>query len=136
MNSIICIFCSYLIFRFTKKFVQCVFSQWHTKAVWETGIPVWAPKLWCPKNTFQVFFFKLYFNKRYIEVAINDFTMYLVIWKWLRIQKCRQKWKAMRQRGQSQIINWQWKCFHSFNYVLDQASVCFFFYVSSLNCFV
>ena len=31
---------------------------------WETGIPVWAPKFWCPKSIFQVLFFQLYFNKK------------------------------------------------------------------------
>ena len=31
-----------------------------------------------------------------IEVAIIDFTMHLLILKWLR-QKCRQKRKTMRQ---------------------------------------
>ena len=34
-----------------------------------------APKLWRPKNTFEVFLFYLCFNK-YVEVAINDFTMH------------------------------------------------------------
>ena len=34
-----------------------------------------------PKNTFQVLFFQLYFNKKYVEVAINDFTMHLNISK-------------------------------------------------------
>ena len=34
------------------------------QVVWETGIPFRASKLWRPKNTFQVFFFQLYFNKK------------------------------------------------------------------------
>ena len=46
---------------------------------------------------FQVFFFQLYLNKKYVEVGISDFAMNLVISKWLRIPKCRQK----RQKGQS-----------------------------------
>ena len=29
---------------------------------------------------------------------MNDFTMYLIISKWLRKQKCRQKKKTMRQK--------------------------------------
>ena len=41
------------------------------QAVWETGITVWVPKLWRPKNQFLSFIF-LYFNKKYVEVAIND----------------------------------------------------------------
>ena len=58
--------------------------------IWETSIPVWAPK---------IFYFQLYFNKKYVEVAINDFTVHLIISKWLRIQKCKRKRKTMRQRG-------------------------------------
>ena len=78
----------------------------------------------------------LYFNKKYVEVAINDFTMHLVISKWIRIQKCRQKRKTMRQRGRSEKRNCQRKCFYSTNYVIDHARICFFFYVNSLHCFV
>ena len=46
------------------------------------GGPVYRPKLWRPKNTFQVFF--LYVNKNFVEVEINDFIMHLTISKWLR----------------------------------------------------
>ena len=63
----------------------------------ETAKPVWVPKLGCPKNTFQVFFFQFYFNKKYVEVSINDFKIHLIISKWLSRQKCRQKRKTMRQ---------------------------------------
>ena len=49
------------------------------------------------KNTFQVYFFHSYFNKKYVEVAINDFTIHLIISKWLRKQKWRQKRKTVRQ---------------------------------------
>ena len=64
------------------------------------------------KSTFQVFFFQLYFNKKYVKVAINDFTMYLIISKWLRIKKCRQKRKSVRQKGRSERRNCQRKCFY------------------------
>ena len=67
-----------------------------------------------PKNNFKVFFFQLYFNKKYVEVAINDFTMHLTVLKRLRIQKCRHKKKTMRQRSRSEKRNCQRKCFHSF----------------------
>ena len=40
-----------------------------------------------PKN-FSSLFFQLYFNKKYVEVAINDFTMHLIFSKQLRRQKC------------------------------------------------
>ena len=43
-------------------------------------------------------FFQFYFNKKYVEVVINDFTMHLIILKWLRRQKCRQKRKTMKQK--------------------------------------
>ena len=68
-----------------------------TSVVRETGIPVWVPKLWHPKN-FSVFFFELYFNKKYVAVAINDFTMHLITSKWPKRQKCRQMRKTVRQK--------------------------------------
>ena len=40
-------------------------------------------------------------KKNYDEITIDDFTMDLIISKWLRTQKCRQKRKTMRQGGQS-----------------------------------
>ena len=56
--------------------------------------------------------------------------------KWLRIQKYRQKRKTMRQRGWSKRRNCHWKCFYSFNYVIDNASICFFCIVNSLHYFL
>ena len=67
------------------------------QAVWETGIPVWASKLWHLKNAFQVFFLQWYFNKKYVELVINDFSLPLVISQWLSRQKCRQKTKTIRK---------------------------------------
>ena len=44
-------------------------------------------------------FLVLFQQKKYVEVAINVFTMHhLIISKWLRIQKCIQNRKTMRQR--------------------------------------
>ena len=105
------------------------------EAIWETSIPVWGPKLWHPKKTFQVFFLHLYFNERYVEVVINDFTMHLIILKWLRIQKCRQnrKTKDKEVEVKEETVN---KCFNSFNYVINHESICFFIYVKSLHCFL
>ena len=40
----------------------------------------------------------------------------------------------MRQRGRSERRNCQRKCFHSFNYIIDHASIRVFFYVNSLHC--
>ena len=42
--------------------------------------------------------------------------------------------KYETKRGQSKRRNCQQKCFHSFKCALDQANVCFFFYVNSLLC--
>ena len=50
-------------------------TQSRIQTICETGIPVWAPKLWSPKNTFPVFFFQLCFKKEYVEVVINAFTI-------------------------------------------------------------
>ena len=46
-----------------------------------------------PKSTFQVLFFICTSTKKHIEPAISDFIMHLIISKWLRRQKCRQKRK-------------------------------------------
>ena len=111
-------------------------DQWRIQVVWETGIPVCVPKLRHPKNTLQASFFQLYFNKKYLKVTINDFTLHVIISKWLGIHKCIQKRKTKSQWGRNEKRNCQRKCFHSLNYVLDHASIHFFFYVNSLHCFL
>ena len=40
---------------------------------------------------FKILLFHLYLNKKYVKVAINDFTIHLIISKWFRRRKCRQK---------------------------------------------
>ena len=47
---------------------------------------------------FKKLFYLLNFDKNYVEVVVSDFTMNLIISKWLRIQKFRQKRKTMRQK--------------------------------------
>ena len=42
----------------------------------------------------------------------------------------------MRQNGQSERRNCQQNCFHLFLYVIDYASICFFFYVNNLHYFL
>ena len=89
------------------------------------------------KKHFLIFLFSVVFQKNiYFEVVINDFTMHLIILKWFKIQKCRQKRKTMRQIGWSEKRNCQWKRFHSFNCIIDHASICFFFNINSLHCFL
>ena len=108
--------------------------QWRIQAVWETDILVWAPKFWRPKNTSQVFFFQLYFNRKYVEVVMNDFTMHLITSKWLRRQKCKQKRHNKKRSKRKKEMST--KCFHSFKYVIDYGSVRFFFYFNSFVWFV
>ena len=59
-------------------------------------------------------------STKYTEVVIIDFMIYLIILKWLRIQKLRLKRKTLRQIGWSEGRNCDWRCFHSFNCVIDQ----------------
>ena len=40
-----------------------------------------SASLGAQKNAFQALFFQLYFNKEYVQVVINDFTMHLIILK-------------------------------------------------------
>ena len=69
------------------------------QAVQETGILVRVLRLQHPSFSFLSFlFFQLYFNKKYLEVVISDFTLHLIILKWPREQKCRQKRKTFRQK--------------------------------------
>ena len=63
--------------------------QWRIQAVWETDIPVWAPK--------KLFSSFLVFQQKYVELAINDFKMLEMADRQKCRQKCRQKRKAMRQ---------------------------------------
>ena len=48
---------------------------------------------WYTDNTFQVLLFQFHFNKKFVEVVINDFKVYVIIFKWLREPKCRQREK-------------------------------------------
>ena len=66
-----------------------------------------------------------FFNKKCVELAISDFKMHLIISKWLRIQKCREKRKTTWQvEAKEKAVNR--------NYAIDHASIHFFFYVNSL----
>ena len=100
---------SWVILAMSHPFEQCQkdTDQWRIQVVWETGIPVGAPKLWRPKNTFK-FFFHLHFNKKHVEVVINDLAVHLIILKWLRRQKHTQKkksWKQQQVQGKEETVN-------------------------------
>ena len=88
------------------------------------------PNTGVKKTFFKFSFFQLYFNKKYVEVAI---TMHLIILKCLR--KCRQKRNTMRQRDRSKRRNCRQRCFHSFNFI-NHASIRFFVSVNSLHFFL
>ena len=104
------------------------------KAILKTGILVWVPKLWCPKNTFQVFFFSCT-SIKICEIAINDFTMHQIIFlKLRRRQKCRQKRKTMKQKDIKKKEGIVYKCFYSFKKVIDCTNNCFFFLISLSTC--
>ena len=67
------------------------------KSVTKSVKSAWlSSKLWCPKITFQIFFFQLYFIKKYVYVAINDFAKHLIISKWFRRQRYKQKRKIKK----------------------------------------
>ena len=69
-----------------------------------TGLGAQTP---VPKKHFSSFLFSVVCQKKnYGEITIDDFTMDLIISKWLRTQKCRQKRKTMRQGGQSKEEMW------------------------------
>ena len=76
-------------------------------------MPVWAAKLWHPKNTLQVFFFQLYLYKIYVEVVISDFTIHLIILKWLKRHKCRQKGKKTMRQKEVKANIYIYKTIHS-----------------------
>ena len=56
-------------------------SQWWIQAIRETSIQVWLPKLWYPKNFFQVYilFSVVFQQKEYIELVTSDFRVQLII---------------------------------------------------------
>ena len=87
---------TFMTFTDRMQFMNQVYKTMNSSLSWDASTPfgrlVYSLyKLWHPKNPFQDLFFQLHFNKKYVEVAINDFTMHLVVSKWLRRQKCRQK---------------------------------------------
>ena len=102
-----------------------VYTMTYSGRLGDWYIGLGAPTLVAKKH-FSRFLFQLYFNKKYVEVAINDFTMHLIISKLLRRQKFRQKRKIMR-RGTIERGNCLQKCFHLLKYIIDTANVCFFF---------
>ena len=104
---------------------------WCIRAVLETGIPVSAP--WRPKTLSRI---SCVSTKKYFEVAINDFTMQLIILKWLR----RKKYTQDKNNETKRVLSERRKClrlrFYPFKCVIDHANVRFFFFINSLHCFV
>ena len=72
---------------------------------WYTG---WGTQTLAPKKHFLSFFFHLHFNKKHVEVVINDLAVHLIILKWLRRQKHTQKkksWKQQQVQGKEETVN-------------------------------
>ena len=58
------------------------------------------------------FFSPLYFNKKYVQEEIDDFTMHLIISKWLQGQKYWQKRKTIKQKEVQRKEETVWECFY------------------------
>ena len=86
-----------------------------------------------PKQTFQVFFFQLYFIQKYVEVAISDFTVHPIILKWLKNTQNEDKREKQRDKRIEAKEEAVYKCFYSLDYV-----ICSFFYINILQwlCFL
>ena len=104
-------------------------SQSRIQAVCETGSGAFTL---APKKHSKVSFSSC-FPTRKCWIAITDFTIYLIISKFFRRQKCRQKRKTKTKGRWSEGRNYPRKCFHSSNYVIDHANVHFFFLISLLT---
>ena len=101
------------------------------------GAPVYwfvRQKSGAQKTIFEFsLFFQLYFIKKYIDIAINDFTKHLIILKWLR-RRMHIEEKTLRKKyvkAKEEII---YKSFISFTYKINHANACFFFLNSLCAC--
>ena len=74
-------------------------------------------------------FFQLYFIKKYIDIAINDFTKHLII-----IRMHIEEKKIEKKICQSKRRNYLQKCFISVTYIMNHANACFFFLNSLCAC--
>ena len=73
---------------------------------------------------FKILLFHLYLNKKYVKVAINDFTIHLIISKWFRRRKCRQKQCDKKMsKPKKKLPN-----------VVDHENVCLLFSISLGTC--
>ena len=99
------------------------------KAVTYSGRLVWAPK-----KHFSGFLFSVVFQ--HIAYSSSDQQFHNPIISDGLEYKNADRREKLRQKGWSKRINCQRKSFHSFNYVIDDASIRFFFYVNSFHCFI
>ena len=60
------------------------------------GAQTLAPK----KHVLGFLFSVVFYLKKYVEVVLSDFTMHLIISKWLR----RQKWGQKREKMKSKDV--------------------------------
>ena len=54
------------------------------------------------QKTLSKFLFLVVFQQKYVEVVINDFTMHVIISKWLRIQKTKTEEKSNETKRSKQ----------------------------------
>ena len=102
--------------------INKVHQQWRILAVCETGIRFRV----CETGT-QTLAPLVVFQQKIRWSSDQWFHNVLIISKWLKIQKWKQKSKTMSRRGRNKRRNCQRKCFHSFNYKIDRASIRYFF---------
>ena len=89
------------------------------------------------KTFFKFPFFSCISTKKHVKVAINDFTMHLIILEWLGMEKQMQTEEKNNgiNNHQRERRNCLRKCFHSFKHVIiDHANVRFFFLISLWTC--
>ena len=79
-----------------------------------------------PRKQFSSFLF-LYFNKKYVEVAISDSQCIFFILEQLRRQCKTEEKNNEIIRGKSERTHCLGKCFHSFKHVIDHTNLHFFF---------
>ena len=85
------------------------------------------------KNTCQIFFFQLYFHKKNIEVAINDFTMDRIIGNGLEDKMWTEEKNKGTGRHRSENRKLSMKMLPLI-YQINHANVCFFFLISLQTC--
>ena len=105
--------------------------RWRIQAIWETVIPIWTPK-----KHFSSFLFTVLFQQKICWSSSqwsHDVSTYFEIAWNTKMQTEEKNNETKRLKLKKKLST---KVFHSFNYVIDHASIIIFFYVNSLHCFM